>query len=129
MDISSVNSQVNAKTVKSSPYELAAGAAAKVAGASPSQTRSPGSPNAETNQQKADTGPEQIKKALEDLNNFVKQVNSDVNFSIDDETGMRVIKVIDRQTKDVIRQIPSEEALEMAKAIDKFQGLLIKQTA
>jgi flagellar protein FlaG len=40
-----------------------------------------------------------------------------------------VVKVIDRETQDVIRQIPSQEMLDLAQALDKLQGLLIKQKA
>lgn len=48
---------------------------------------------------------------------------------MDDATQMRLVKVIDTQSKEVIRQIPSEEAVQIATAIDKFQGLLIKDSA
>lgn len=37
--------------------------------------------------------------------------------------------MIDRQTKEVLRQMPSEEALAIAHALDKLQGLMIKQKA
>jgi flagellar protein FlaG len=40
-----------------------------------------------------------------------------------------VVKVIDQQTKEVIRQVPTQEVLEISKAIDRAQGLLIRQQA
>jgi len=40
-----------------------------------------------------------------------------------------VVKVVDLETKEVIRQIPSPEVLEIAKAVDQLQGLLIRQKA
>ena len=40
-----------------------------------------------------------------------------------------MVKVIDRETEDIIRQIPSQEMLDLAKALDKLQGLLIRQKA
>jgi len=40
-----------------------------------------------------------------------------------------VVKVVDKETKEVIRQMPSKEVVELAKALDKLQGLMIKQTA
>ena len=55
--------------------------------------------------------------------------SSDVQFTVDDESGIRVIKVVDPETKEVIRQMPSKEAVEIAKALGKLQGMLIKQTA
>ncbi len=44
-----------------------------------------------------------------------------LNFSVDEESGKPVVKVIDFETKEVIRQIPSEEVLTMAKAIKRLQ--------
>ncbi|MFD2272939.1 flagellar protein FlaG [Undibacterium arcticum] len=38
-----------------------------------------------------------------------------------------MVKVVDQRTQEVIRQMPSPEALEIAKALDKMQGLLIRQ--
>ena len=40
-----------------------------------------------------------------------------------------MVKVIDRSTKEVIRQIPSKEMLELAQALERLQGLLIRQQA
>jgi flagellar protein FlaG len=72
---------------------------------------------------------EELRAATELIQEFVSAKNSDIMFSMDDTTGMTVVKVIDRNTKDVIRQIPSQEMLEMAQALDRLQGLLLKQKA
>lgn len=72
---------------------------------------------------------ERLRSATERINAFVQPVTSDITFSIDEDTGSTVVKVIDRETKDVIRQIPSEEILTIAKALDRLQGLLIRQKA
>ena len=73
------------------------------------------------------------KQALQDAvattNQFVKNVTNAVEFSIDKDSGDTVVKVVDTATKEVIRQYPSEEMLTIAKALDKIQGLLIKQKA
>ncbi len=73
--------------------------------------------------------PEELKSAVEKIQAFVNVSTSDLNFSIDDASGGTVIKVIDRSTKEVIRQIPSEEMLEMSKALDRLQGLLVRNKA
>lgn len=67
--------------------------------------------------------------AVEKVKRFVQSAASDVSFSVDDESGIRVVKVVDKETKEVIRQMPSKEVVELAKALDKLQGLMIKQTA
>lgn len=70
-----------------------------------------------------------IRDALDEVRQTLAPVAQDLLFSIDDDTGKTVIKVIDSSTDEVIRQIPSEEILAISKALDKLQGLLIKQEA
>lgn len=77
-------------------------------------------------------GPEsrqQLEQAVEAVKKFVTPISSNLDFSIDEETGIRVVKVIDSSTQEVIRQIPSEEILQIARALDRLQGLLIQQKA
>jgi flagellar protein FlaG len=59
----------------------------------------------------------------------IKQTANSLQFSIDEDIGVTVVKVIDTESKKVIRQIPSEEVMDIAKALDKLQGLLVKQQA
>jgi flagellar protein FlaG len=70
-----------------------------------------------------------LQEGVKELNSFVKPYNTSLAFSVDEESGELVVKVTDNDTKEVIRQIPSEEALELAKALDKLKGLLIHQKA
>lgn len=75
----------------------------------------------------------QLKQVVENINKALSTLSRDVVFSIDDSTDRPVVKVVDQNTKEVIRQIPTEETLEISKeltqALDKVQGLLIKQKA
>ena len=82
---------------------------------------------AATQPPKEEGGLEQIKEAVKATNDFVSLVNSAVEFTVDDDTQLTVVKVIDKGTKEVIRQIPSEEMLAIAKALDTVQGLLVRQ--
>jgi flagellar protein FlaG len=70
-----------------------------------------------------------LNDAAENVQKFVNTINSNLNFRVDDDTGEMVVKVVDATTKDVIRQIPSEEMLAIAKALDRIQGLLVNQKA
>lgn len=70
-----------------------------------------------------------VQEATKRLQDFVSTVRGDIQFSMDSESGEVVVKVIDRESKEVLRQIPSKEALEIASALDRFQGLLVKQQA
>lgn len=75
---------------------------------------------------------EQLGEAVKSINEFVSAEMRTLNFSIDENSGKAVVKVIDFETKDVIRQIPGDEVLRMASAIKRLQedlgsatGLLI----
>lgn len=72
---------------------------------------------------------EQVDKAVDAINKTIQAASQNLEFSVDGDTSNVVVKVVDQQTKQVLRQIPTEEALEIAKSLDKLQGLLIKQTA
>ena len=72
---------------------------------------------------------DEVKNAVLKIEKFVSSTASDIQFSLDDDSGEPIVKVIDRSTKEVIRQIPSKEMLEIAQALDRLQGLLIKQKA
>jgi flagellar protein FlaG len=72
---------------------------------------------------------EQVKQAVEHVNKVVQTLSNDLKFTLDEDTGMRVVKVVDVKSQDVIRQIPSEEVVAIAKALDTLQGLIIRQKA
>lgn len=72
---------------------------------------------------------EQIDKAMNEVKKVLDPLARNLQFSIDDSTGRTVVKVIDASTHQVIRQIPSEEILEMTKAMDSLTGLFVKQKA
>lgn len=77
----------------------------------------------------AATQPEmsQIVQAVEEMRNAIAPVAQNLQFSIDEDIGRTIVKVVDASTDEVIRQIPSEEIVAIAKAMNKLQGLLIQQ--
>lgn len=82
----------------------------------------PPTPN-EVNRQeaKAPTSAKEAKRLSEELQRRVGGAESQLQFTVDEATGESVIKVTDKATNEVIRQIPSEEMLQIAKALDRFQ--------
>ncbi|MBC3870271.1 flagellar protein FlaG [Undibacterium oligocarboniphilum] len=68
-----------------------------------------------------------VDKAVADINKVIQSLSQNLQFSVDKDSKRVVVKVIDQQTNQVLRQIPSEEALEISKSLDKLQGLLIRQ--
>lgn len=59
----------------------------------------------------------------------LKTTTIGLRFEIDDTTHRVITKVIDKETGDLIRQMPTEEVLRIARAIDKLQGLFINHAA
>ena len=82
--------------------------------------------NAEQGKDSAQDQRQNLQSSIDALNEFIKPQNTSLEFSIDDDSGTVVVKVMD---KEVIKQFPSEEALELAKALDKLKGLLVQQKA
>lgn len=72
---------------------------------------------------------EQVEQAMDEVRKAISPVARDLLFSIDEDTGRTIVKVVDASTDEVIRQIPSEEIISIAKALDKLQGLLVEQKA
>lgn len=72
---------------------------------------------------------DQVHAAVSNINKSLQTLSQDIEFSVDHDTQRTIVKVVDVKTKEVIRQIPTAEALEIAKALDTVKGLLIKQTA
>lgn len=70
-----------------------------------------------------------VEEAVDRLAKFVAPNQAAINFSVDESSGIRVVKIIDRNSNEVIRQMPSEEAVALAQALDKLQGLLIRDKA
>ncbi|OIQ71843.1 flagellar protein FlaG [mine drainage metagenome] len=71
-----------------------------------------------------------LKKLVNAMQSKVNLHSSDLQFSIDQESGKTIIKVTDRTTNDVIWQFPSEEALQVTKELDRYQhGLLVNRKA
>lgn len=81
-----------------------------------------------SNQDKA-VNPNDLAEAIKQLNETVKLYKGDLHFMVDGDTHLQVVKVVDKGTKEVIRQIPSPEVLRIAKAIDDFSSLLLKDQA
>lgn len=64
-----------------------------------------------------------------DLQQSLSKANTGLQFSVDNSTGKTVIRVVHEQSGELIRQIPSEEMLAIARNIGKMQGLLFEKKA
>ncbi len=70
-----------------------------------------------------------IAKAAEDIQNFVKDMGRNLNFSVDEVTGYNVVRVVNPETNELIRQLPSEELLKIARSMKDLGNVLVNQKA
>src|SRR5512147_124224 len=63
---------------------------------------------------------EAVAAAVQSANAYVQSVSTSIQFSLDQDTGRTVVKMIDTQTDEVIRQFPSEEMLAISRSIDRM---------
>ena len=74
---------------------------------------------------------EQLKAAVARANQQLDQSNRELAFVFDDKLGRMLVKIVDKQTNAVVRQVPSEDMLVMARALADAppRGVLIKSRA
>ncbi|MDZ4254287.1 MAG: flagellar protein FlaG [Sulfuritalea sp.] len=74
---------------------------------------------------------QQLQSAVTAINRVMQLSNRDLKFTVDPATKEPVVQVVDTETGDLIRQIPSKEALAIASSIDQFLqlGVLLRQKA
>lgn len=89
----------------------------------------------ETQEVDVELSQEALEKVVSQLNAYIQNTQRDVDFSVDDTTGRVVVKVIDSESEEVIRQIPSEEMLAISRHLvesletEQPKGFLIELKA
>lgn len=61
---------------------------------------------------------ERVQAAVAQMNEYIQSTQRDLHFSYDQSSGETIVRVLDRSTQDVIRQIPDEIFLKIAQRID-----------
>lgn len=68
---------------------------------------------------------EQVKEAVSRINEYVQQTERTLDFQLDEDSGQTIIRVYDKQSSELIRQIPSELALELAQKLNDEEPSLL----
>ena len=103
------------------------------------------SPTSEPNRQESTTAPRKdvtpvtgappseveldVVDAVQRVQDYVQTIERDLQFSIDEDSGRTIIKVIDPETDEVVRQIPPEELLNILQSLESGNGGLVKAKA
>lgn len=82
--------------------------------------------NSRVNEEEKDraVSEDEIDDVLKDLEKFNNYFKTHLNFSKDESTGITVVKIINSETEEIIRQIPSEEILKIASKMQEVIGVL-----
>ena len=88
-------------------------------------TKAAGDENENTSQQNQDPYNAQIRKAVEEVNK--KAVNSEAIFGIHEATNRVTIKIIDKDTRKVIKEIPPEKTLDMIAKVWELAGMMVDE--
>jgi flagellar protein FlaG len=98
--------------------------------AGPVATAGPAQQPAATQQPKSAPTQEELQKLASAIQQKFSAVSTDLQFSVDSESGKSIVTMTDKRTKEVVWQFPSEEAMKLAKAMDQYQkGQMISRKA
>lgn len=71
----------------------------------------------------------ELTEAVKRLNDLSLSIRRELQFSIDEKSGRTVIKVLDSESKEIIRQIPPEEVLSVIERLEAATGGLVQEIA
>ena len=78
-------------------------------------------------QMDAEANAQRLKSAVNQANNTMKRTRTGCEFTYHEKTNRVSIKVYDKDTNEVLREIPPEESLEMLEKIWEIAGLLVDE--
>jgi len=70
-----------------------------------------------------------LNDVVSELNSLVRELHRELHFSVDDESGETIIKVVDRETDEVVRQIPSEDVVRLRQRLQEAAGAIFQDSA
>jgi len=80
---------------------------------------------AEQLQKRNEAQRKELDEAVSQLNDYVQNVQRDLQFEVDNEMGQTIVRVVDQQTQEVIRQIPDEVAMRLAEKLQQDEPLTL----
>lgn len=132
MDVGSLKSPASLITANSRALVTTAQQQVSLNGTDLSREERPveeaGSTKAAQGEQQAASA-EEVAGAVSVIREFVQSVKRNLDFRLDDSSGRVVVSVTDSESGDVVRQIPSEDALKLAESLEEVRSLLFRAEA
>jgi Uncharacterized flagellar protein FlaG len=69
------------------------------------------------------------RKVMDDISKSLASMQTNLDFSVDEDLGRVVVRIVDPETQELIKQLPSEEALALAKSLRKMTGMFVETSA
>lgn len=71
--------------------------------------------------------PDQLKKMIAEMNRTINNSNEEAVFGVHEETNRIMIKILDKDTKEVIKEFPPEKTLDMIARLWEMAGILVDE--
>jgi len=68
---------------------------------------------------------ENLQAAARTIDTFVRDMGRSLDFRVDSSSGKQIVRVSNPQTGEVVRQIPNEEAVQIARSLNYLQSVLV----
>jgi len=68
---------------------------------------------------------ENLQAAARTIDSFVRDMGRSLDFRVDSSSGKQIVRVSNPQTGEVVRQIPNEEAVQIARSLNYLQSVLV----
>ena len=71
--------------------------------------------------------PDSLKKMIADMNKKIRNTNAEAVFGVHEKTNRIMIKILDKDTKEILKEFPPEKTLDMIASIWEMAGILVDQ--
>lgn len=78
-------------------------------------------------QQSGEASQKQLKEAVKDLHKKLDNSNNEVMFGVHEATKRVTIKIVDKDTKEVVKEFPPEKTLDMIAKVWEMAGILVDE--
>ena len=109
-----IGSSAEGRKVQVQAQPVQPGAAAQAADAADTGVAKPESGT------RNDSDSQKLEAAVARLNDYAQSIKRELQFSIDGDTGKPVVRVLDGETQELVRQMPSDLALSLAKRLEEL---------
>ncbi|HOO36941.1 MAG TPA: flagellar protein FlaG [Deltaproteobacteria bacterium] len=114
-------------TVPVDPFRMEGAGVGSVVTTKASSNRDSEVVQAQKTLQKDTRSAEEIHKDIDAINTQLSAMNRSIQFSVDDSTHDIVVSVVDKESGEVIRQLPPESVLRLREHMSEISGLIVEE--